>query len=565
MNRQEKIESRRNKRLQLKNKKSQEDALEEELVEELDEDTLPEELETQSKKDYDDSYVSGMATPSMVLPPASWEELEDRKRVKEQEHEIRELTWDVQDLVYAIVSNPAMTPDEKAERIKSVGDGFGARVKDVMNSDPLMKDLDLEVIESILAHDKRANGAVSQALDVVKAKLTAKRENALSDDQFALVRTDGEEKVRKYPIHDKSHVRSALSRAAQMIAQGGDAAKDAKAALPKIHAAAKRFGIAVSTKEHNGIMVEKDSSGSYRWVGFVSNSFIDWDTDIFCEAAHKEYVDWFWENKDVSPVFVSWHTPGTARKSQVDFAGYENGFLMMSGPLADGEAHALLKAQEKYDLGMSHGAFIFARDETDPRIVTKYRMYECSDLPVENAANPFTSLDFVTKEVGMDKLAYLADILGSEERAKAFMERTGLKQKELEAAGIEHKDVADPAAEPAQVAQPPAPESTDKALEDRLAELDIPGLNAWVEKANVALGKVEVLEAMLKELSKSREDAVAEMIAPPALKSMAWSAKRASASDDNVIKDGDDLAKARPAIPENAWLSQATGTAPIAS
>lgn len=165
----------------------------------------------------------------------------------------------------------------------------------------------------------------------------------------------------------------------------------------------------------------------------------------------------------------------------------------------------------------------------------------------------------------MDKLAYLADILGSEERAKAFMERTGLKQKELEAAGIEHKDVADPAAEPAQVAQPPAPESTDKALEDRLAELDIPGLNAWVEKANVALGKVEVLEAMLKELSKSREDAVAEMIAPPALKSMAWSAKRASASDDNVIKDGDDLAKARPAIPENAWLSQATGTAPIAS
>lgn len=563
MKRQEKIEKRRRQRIMKKERVLEQTVENPEEDDELDidEPELDDPVEETSGKSMDDDeYPAVMASPSAspMLPPASWEELEDKKRAQEQAHEIQELSWDVQDLVYGIVNNPMMTPDEKAERIKSVGDGFGARVKDVMNSDPLMKDLDLQSIESIIAHDNRANGSASQVLDVIKAKLTAKRENALSDEQFGLVRTEGEKKIRKYPIHDKSHVRSALSRAAQMIAQGGAAAKDAKAALPKIRSAAKRMGIGVSTeKDHNGILVEKDAGGNWRWVGFVSNNFIDWDTDVFSEAAHKEYVEWFWQNKDVAPLFVSWHTPGTARKSAVDFAGYENGFLMMSGPLTEPEAQILMKAQEITDLGMSHGTFILGRDETDPRIVMKYRMYECSDLPVENAANPFTAFDLVSKEVGMDKLAYLAAILGSEERAKAFMEKTGLKQKELQAVGVEQKEV------PAPVEQQSVVSDVDKAIELKLAQLDIPGLNAWVEKANSALEKVETLEAMVKEFSKSREDELAEMISPPAQKAMAWSAKRASASEDNVIQEKDPLAKARPAIPEGAWLSEATGTAPI--
>jgi hypothetical protein len=238
---------------------------------------------------------------------------------------------------------------------------------------------------------------------------------------------------------------------------------------------------------------------------------------------------------------------------------------MMSGPLTEQEAQILMKAQEMVDLGMSHGTFIFERDSNDPRVVSKYRMYECSDLPIENAANPFTNFDVVSKEVGMDKLAYLAGILGSEDRAKAFLERTGLKQKELQAAGLEQKEAApDQPAVQQPVVQPPAVNDVDKALELKLAQLDIPGLNAWVETANVAIEKVEVLEAMLKELSKSKDDAVAEMISPPIEKAMAWSMKRASASENNVIKAEDPLAKARPAIPEGAWLSEATGTAPLA-
>ena len=245
-----------------------------------------------------------------------------------------------------------------------------------------------------------------------------------------------------------------------MIKRGGKSAADAKAALPKIRAAAKKLGIGNNMeKERNSILVEKDADDHWRWVGWVTNNFIDWDADIITEDAHKEYVGWLEKNMDVAPSFVSWHTPGTARTHPVDFAMYENGFLIMSGLLEEQEAIGLLKAQSKIDLGMLHGSFVLSRDPKDPRAITKYRMYEASDLPLENAANPFTDFETMVKEVGMDKVKYLAQILGSEEKANAFLEKTGLKQKQLQEAEVESKEQAAPDTELVQ--DPPALPETE--------------------------------------------------------------------------------------------------------
>jgi hypothetical protein len=239
---------------------------------------------------------------------------------------------------------------------------------------------------------------------------------------------------------------------------------------------------------------------------------------------------------------------------------------MMSGQLTDDEAQGLLKAQKETDLGMSHGTFIFERDAENPNLVTKYRMYEVSDLPVENAANPFTSLETVSKEVRMDKVKYLAEILGSEERAKAFMERTGMKQKELREAGVSEKEAPVTEAPASEVVAKHTAEISPEMLSALEKAIDLPGLNEWISKANEALEKLPVLEAAVKELSRGSDEKVAEMISPaPALKALAWSKNRASESKDSVIEKDDDLAKSKPNIPDGSWLSVATGTAPLAS
>lgn len=337
---------------------------------------------------------------------------------------------------------------------------------------------------------------------------------------------------------------------------------------------AKKVGIVTEAKKkNNSILIEKDKDGNWRWVGWVSNNFVDWDGDIISEDAHKEYVDWWDKNQDVSPVFVAWHTPGTARKSPVDFMMYENGFLITSGPLEEEEAAGLLKAQKQTDLGMSHGTFVFGRDPKDPRVITKYRMYEVSDLPLVKAANPFTDFETIVKEVGMDKIAYLAQILGSEEKAKAFLEKTGLKQKALQEAEIESKEKTEEKVEtkvevktevktePTPKTEVPAP-IPDDFVAKVMKEMDIEGLNAFVARAKEAMEKVPVLEELIKELKGDQEEKLAEKLTPPAAR-FAWSQEnRASLSKENVVND-DEKKKAEPGVPKDYWLSEATKTTPI--
>ena len=339
-----------------------------------------------------------------------------------------------------------------------------------------------------------------------------------------------------------------------------------------IRVAATKLGIDMSPqKDFNAIQIEKDANGDWRAVMWVSNNFIDWDGDIICEDAHKEYVEWVnkEENKSCMPVFVTWHTPGTARENPVDYIDYFDGFLVASAKLTEPEAIGLLKASKETNIGMSHGSFAFARDPKDLRVITKYRMYEVSDLPLDKAANPFTAIETVSKEVEMDKKEYLVTLLG-EEKAEAFLAKTGLKQKELKEAEIESKEadvVTPPVVEttPVEVTSIPEPVAKEENTEDVIAkvlkELDIEGLNAFVSKAQTAMEKVETLEALVKELSANQDDKLAEMITPPIGRKLAWS--RPSESDENVAKDNDALVTEKPGLPKGYWLSELTGTSPI--
>ena len=74
--------------------------------------------------------------------------------------------------------------------------------------------------------------------------LTSKERNELSPSDFAYIDPDGN---GHFPIHDASHVRNALAR----IAQGAQYGKEA---LPKVKAAAKKFGI--DADEKNSLMLD---------------------------------------------------------------------------------------------------------------------------------------------------------------------------------------------------------------------------------------------------------------------------------------------------------------------
>lgn len=546
----------------------------EESPEEIVEDGEEEEEEEKAQKD----MGMPMDVAMMVNPgPISFTELDELKQAQDEAQSIQEVTWDTNDLVRNILNSPLLDPTQKGDAMKAVADEFASRVTSEMAD--VQKDLDLLELEALIAHDRRSTSVFEYFGDfITKATLTASARKKIPTGEFALVTHRNGKTVKKYPIHDKAHVRNALARAAQMLKRGGQAASDARAALPKIHAAAKRMGIGANmAKERNAILVEKDANNNYRWVGWVSNNFIDWDGDIISENAHKEYVEWWEKNKEASPSFVCWHTPGTAREHPVDFITYEQGFLIASGILNEQEAAGLLKAQSQRELGMSHGTFVFGRDAKDPRIITKYRMYEISDLPLENAANPFTDFETLVKEVGMDKLAYLTQIMGSEEKAKAFLEKTGMKKEALASAGVESKEkvetpvpekVPTPETVPSKEVNPVVPAvapTVQEIVAQVMKEMEIDDLNAFVTQARDSMEKVPILEEMIKDMQGAEEDKLAEKLTPPASR-FAWSQKnRASQADETLTKGKEDekLKKSVPGVPEGYWLSELSNTAPI--
>lgn len=73
--------------------------------------------------------------------------------------------------------------------------------------------------------------------DTLKAELTSKRRNALSDDDFAYIDSEG---GRHLPIHDKTHVQNALARFEQTEFESEEAKRKAK---KKLLAAAEAMGI----------------------------------------------------------------------------------------------------------------------------------------------------------------------------------------------------------------------------------------------------------------------------------------------------------------------------------
>jgi hypothetical protein len=279
------------------------------------------------------------------------------------------------------------------------------------------------------------------------------------------------------------------------------------------------MGLGKASKDNlNGILVEKDTEGVYRWTGFVSNNFKDRDGEIISEAAHKEYVSYLDANPERAPEFWTWHTKGTARASKVDAWLCHKGFLIMSGPLTDNEAYRLMKAISSDDIGMSHGFFAMGKDN----VITKYRAYEVSDLPLRKAANTWTSIETHLKEVSSmnEKIEYLKK-LTSEEFIDGLLEKAEEDNEFLQALGIESKEVDEPEAETVESEDETEEEGKEltkkqKKVVEELFGQEFSEIKEYMEmtaKLMPAMAKEVVsLKEKLEKTEEEAEETLADMI-----------------------------------------------------
>ncbi len=498
-----------------------------------------------------ESYDSvPMASMGAAGGAVTFDQLDEQKAARKKAGLIREETWDVQDLVSNIVNHPMLEPAEKATFIKQAGNDFGDRVGEIMDTPAkMLKEKPVEVleIEALLAKDARQMGFVEKHAG------------------------------KLYP--KKEFVRKSLLEAAEAIEKGGDEAEKALESLPELQAEAMKLGISKGMDDggKSGLMIQKDAEGDWRWVGWPSNNFVDRSNDIITEKAHLEFVEW-WnkERGDVAlPVFTSNHAPTTAREHPVDFVGYKNGFLTMSGKLTEEEAVSLLRVQKDFDLGMSHTGWGIRGNPEDPRLITKYRIFEVTDLAVNMADNPYAGISDISKEAVMsakqneEQLDYLTTLLGSKEKAVAALSmKPSLKQAELQEAGVEQKQ-AKVEETPKATEQAQAKGETGLSAEvlDEISKaLGLKDLSETIENLQKSAQLLPVLEGIIKDqvktiqkLDETQDERLEDLISPPVFSWMKGA--RQSESTKNMATEEEIEKKAGPK--DENWLSEVTNTEPV--
>lgn len=304
-------------------------------------------------------------------------------------------------------------------------------------------------------------------------------------------------------------------------------------------------------------IVQKDKAGQWRWFARASNKWRDLDhpPEILSEAAHKDYVNWV-DATGAYPDLWLWHTPGT-KVGKADWVDYSEGFLHFSGTFDEGKEAVALNLQATAELGVSHG-FKYVHSDESQGIIGWYRTFEVSPLPRSAAANPWTTMEVIQKELGMafdsKKRAFLVAQLGEEETARREND-TKAAATALAEAGVESKQASDPAPgggsgegpkpEPSQT--PAAGEGapvTAKDIGDAAAKAIM--ASDFFKEMTATVDAVQVLSEKnaeaLKGLQLSDDEKIAGQFTARAAAAR-LGGHSASESDKTIIGDDDPLVK----------------------
>jgi hypothetical protein len=460
-------------------------------------------------EDIEEAEEKCVSEAIVINRPTDFEELDAEREAREQAHKISNTAYDAERLLTNIVYDPILEPDEKEDKIKRVGSDFAKRLTNIVQDKK-------EVEEEWEPSEKE--------LDKAEAEMWAS-------------------------FLDVGILEKLLTKAKLTTAKG----------RAEMQATAKKMGFGKASKDNlNGILVEKDTKGVYRWTGFVSNNFKDREDEIISEAAHKEFVSYLDANPDRAPEFWTWHTKGTARASKVDAWLYHEGFLIMSGPLTDIEAYRLMKAISLKEMGMSHG-FIGMRDPDDPSVIVKYRAYEVSDLPLSKAANVWTSIETQLKEVSSmskEQIEHLELLMG-EEYVANLLENAEENKDILEAAGIGSKEVDEPEAETEQVKEGKELTKKQKKVVEEVFEQEASEVKEFMDTAKKMMPlmaqKILDLEEKLDKTEEEAEDTLADMIGNTAASKAKALSKRPSENEENITDEKLDEPRLKEHDPDDWW------------
>ena len=507
----------------------------------------------------------------------TFDELDSYRDALHEARAIRDVTGDFEMLVGNVLAKSE--PGELGDRIVSLGEEMKTRLENPP--------------EEKSAQDSGFLSKIKEALQ--KAKITRASINDLPDSDFAYIEPGGKKdedgrtvprSLRHYPIHDAAHVRNALARASQQMNRGGKSAEIARKAMPKIKTAAKKMDIGAPAEgKSSGFRVEKALDGSWRWFGWVSNKFRDRDApaepkfggQILSEAAHKEFVEWATADPKRMPELWPWHTKEGAHDLPADWMDYADGFLMMSGALTAKEAERVQQLAAKHDLAMSHGLINFDYDKKNG-VIRKYRTFEASYLPREHAANEWTDIETLQKEIadmGFNpaRRGFLVEALG-EERVKKLESETEGRGKALEGLGVEYKALSDTLERladdggdeeegagagdgPGDLKAVPTVDQIAAAVAQKLELKELSELLKDQSQTILAMGKA------LTALAKSDDEKVAEAMRPRAdAKAFVpiWS-KRLSQSEETKVDETKDkeLTDTKPGPSKQSWITETFG------
>jgi hypothetical protein len=295
--------------------------------------------------------------------------------------------------------------------------------------------------------------------------------------------------------------------------------------------------------QKSAFIVTKELDGSYRWFGVVTNKWKDRDGDILVDSAHVEFNEFLDANPQYAPELWTWHTPGTARKHKADWWDYYKGFFLYSGPLTEEEGLEYKETNEP--IGMSHGFYVI---EKVGRFILKYRTFEVSELPLESAANPFTSFQIKEEQKSMfsqRKRAYLVNRFG-EDKVKQLEGDVDAREKALQEMNVEWKEVneqyeteientlSEKIAEASKTTVESIVSEVVKALNvDQLREV-LGSLNEEVKEVKSFGEKIDNLQEQIDALKVAEDERVAKALTPP--DPFDWTLA-ASNSKENIVKE----------------------------
>lgn len=352
-------------------------------------------------------------------------------------------------------------------------------------------------------------------------------------------------------------------------------------------------------KISSGLKTFRDPDGKPWAVGWVTNKYRDRDFwadpenggEIFTNESHKEFISWLDQFPEYAPHLWGWHTPETASQYPAKAWGYlePEGFVVMAWPLTEAEFGALEKAGELYPLGMSHG-FITAEKFRDrgQGLIKRYRAFEASHLPVQMAANPWTSINTLVKEANMPlseaKRKYFAELYGAE-FVQTLEEDGKARAAMLDALGIQSKEMLEEGQEPGEAAESSSPEDPKDPAADAQkdqAQAALEGLDGLtkaivaqiskelgIEDLNKFLGELQAevismkekqaeLAAQFGEVQKDQDSRIADLLSPANM-ALVWKNRPSQAGDNEV--DEEEKKNAGPGLKEGDWVSQVIGPA----